>query len=405
MILLGTTNWSNAEWFLQWKENRKNQEVQVTDTGMGVGLFSDTKNVNKYLIQNENVLIAFNGVLGNYKEIGFETQDEAIQALATYLPFHKTRDTYISQELSLALSKLAGSFVICCITPDNDIWIACTYKPLWLFKIDNEFMFTSEYDYVPLWTRPAYRVPPYTLLRIPLKNTGKINLLPTYTLKRTQHEKALVVCSSGLDSTTVAAYACAKHGAKNVTLLHFDYGCKATKREKERIILITKWLKCNLKLHELPSFGGSSLLETDDTITSGDIGQEYAHEWVPARNLLMLSTAVAFAEANKFGRIYIGTNAQEAGAYPDNEKQFIIDFNFLLNNAVQQGIKIEVSAPVGHLTKSEIIKFGKQYNTPYHLTWSCYRDGENHCGKCAPCLMRKQAFEELGEVDPVKHEN
>ncbi len=190
-------------------------------------------------------------------------------------------------------------------------------------------------------------------------------------------------------------------GKKNTTLIHFDYGCKASRKEIESIINISNFFECDFKVIPLISFGGSSLLMEEDKITEGKKGAEYAHEWVPARNLLMLSAATAFAEANDIGHIYLGTNLEEAGAYPDNEEQFILDFNSLLYGAVQNGIKIEIHTPLGGLMKHEIIPFGHNYNTPFHLTWSCYRGGDSHCGVCGPCFMRKTAFERNGLIDPV----
>jgi len=140
-------------------------------------------------------------------------------------------------------------------------------------------------------------------------------------------------------------------------------------------------------------------------IADGIAGAEYAHEWVPARNLVMLSTAVAYAEAHNYGYIYLGTNLEEASVYPDNEEQFILDFNNLLYGAVQNGVKIEIKTPLGGLMKHEIVLFGLECNAPFHLTWSCYKGGEKHCGKCGPCFMRRTAFERNGLVDPVEYEN
>ena len=214
----------------------------------------------------------------------------------------------------------------------------------------------------------------------------------------------MVICSSGLDSTSVAAYAVYKHGTENVTLLHFDYACQAGKREGVQIKKIADHLKVSLKIIDMRKiniFGKDSPLLSNQEVAQGKNGAEYAHEWVPARNLVMLSLTTAFSEANGFGHIYIGSNLEEAGAYPDNEEQFILDFENLLYGAVQNGLKIEIHSPLGGLMKHEIIPFGYKYGAPFHLTWSCYLGGDRHCGKCGPCFMRKTAFIRNGLKDPV----
>jgi 7-cyano-7-deazaguanine synthase len=147
--------------------------------------------------------------------------------------------------------------------------------------------------------------------------------------------------------------------------------------------------------------GASPLLNADAAISKGVEGAEYAHEWVPARNLVMLSVATAYAEANGFNVIALGNNLEESGAYPDNEEQFTIQFDSLLPMAVHDGYEVRVVAPVGTLMKHEIVKLGLELGTPFKETWSCYKGGLKHCGECGPCFMRRTAFERNGTTDPV----
>jgi len=149
---------------------------------------------------------------------------------------------------------------------------------------------------------------------------------------------------------------------------------------------------------------GNSPLLTDGQIAPGVTGAEYAHEWVPARNLLMIAKAVAYAEANGYGAVALGNNLEEGGAYPDNEEQFTTLLNAALPYAVQEGSKVELLAPVGMLMKHEIVALGARLGVPYELTWSCYRGGEHHCGACGPCFMRREAFRRNGLVDPAFEE-
>jgi 7-cyano-7-deazaguanine synthase len=144
---------------------------------------------------------------------------------------------------------------------------------------------------------------------------------------------------------------------------------------------------------------GDSPLFSDKDITNGKEGVEYASEWVFARNLIMLSNAIGYAEANGFGYVYLGNNLEESGAYPDNEEQFINDFNGILWGAVNNGFKVEIKMPLGNLMKKEIVQFGVDNKSPIHLSWSCYNNNEYHCGNCGPCYMRKEAFKRSKNID------
>ncbi len=115
----------------------------------------------------------------------------------------------------------------------------------------------------------------------------------------------------------------------------------------------------------------------------------------------MLSILTAWAETNEYGYIAFGGNLEESGAYPDNEQEFGRRFNNILPYATQNGIKVELLQPVSNLMKHEIVKMGNEYKVPWELTWSCYSNKDKHCNSCAPCFMRKTAFERNGMTDPV----
>ena len=335
--------------------------------------------------------LVFNGIISNDTELGLRPGEADTSVLPRVLNFSNLEEFKRSLE-----EKIVGSYAIATMDKNGEIMLAANYKPIWIAEYDGQYYFSSLKSHFPDIVHP-YRMKPYSVqyLKIP----------DSLDLKRTQEPKALVICSSGLDSTTVAAYACHKHGPDNTTLIHFDYGCHATKKEVHHIKEIAEYLGCGLQILPLPNYGGSALLDSgEEGISQGVAGAEYAHEWVPARNLLMLSATVAYAEAKKYGHIYLGTNLEEAGAYPDNEEQFILDFDALLYGAVQNGVKIQIHTPLGGLMKHEIIPFGLKYDTPYNLTWSCYRSGNKHCGRCGPCFMRRTAFLRNGMEDPVPYE-
>ncbi len=334
----------------------------------------------------------FNGIISNDEELGIRDGEADTSVIPRIVNGETVADLWE------AVQKIKGSFAIAEMTRTGRILLACNYKPIWVAEIDGTLYFSSLKQHFPSESHPV-RFPPYFVADI--EDWWEYG--GGYELPRRQGSSGIVICSSGLDSTAVAAYARTRHD--NLVLLHFLYGCMAQTREMDRIRKIAKYLDCKCHFIPIPDiFGNSSLLSGDDSvIVSGKGGAEYAHEWVPARNLVMLSLATAFAESHDFGHIYLGTNLEEAGAYPDNEEQFILDFAHLLYGAVQEGLKIEIHTPLGGLMKHEIIPFGRKYDAPFHLTWSCYKGGERPCGVCGPCFMRKVAFERNGLVDPVTY--
>jgi 7-cyano-7-deazaguanine synthase len=216
--------------------------------------------------------------------------------------------------------------------------------------------------------------------------------------------RALVVASGGLDST-VAACSMLEQGYE-VELLHFLYGSRAERPETAAIKAIAERLKVPYRLFPMPIYRpeDSPLLRADSTIAGGEAGAEFAYEWVPARNLVMLSIATAVAEASGIENVVLGNNIEEAGAYPDNVQEFIARFNDLLPFAVADGKRVRIIEPVGNLTKREIVALGHRLDAPIELTWSCYRAGLEHCGTCGPCYMRRVAHQINGLVDPVMKE-
>lgn len=341
--------------------------------------------------------IVHNGVISNDKELG--NPDGMIDSyiLSKVLNFSSLaafRDS---------LNRVKGSYAIAVLKPDGNFYLACNYKPLfYAYDSWGNFYFSSYKEHL-CNLENITRLRPYSVYDSETKLT--------LCLEREITNNALVIASAGLDSTAVAAYACATH--EKVTLLHFNYGCLAETPELKCIKQITDDLNNiyhNCDLYVMPisldfMTNASTLLDGKENIAEGIQGSEYAHEWVPARNLIMMSLAVGFAEANEYSYIYLGTNLEEGGAYPDNEEQFIRDFNSCLYGAVQNGKYVEIRTPLGNLMKHEIIPFGLKYQAPFEHTWSCYKNGEQPCGECGPCFMRRTAFKRNGMEDPVEYSN
>lgn len=330
--------------------------------------------------------VVHNGTISNDGELGVkegEIDSKALEHILDVKDIHTVKDS---------LTKIKGSYAIAIMKRD-EIILACNYKPVFYIKQGKEYYFSSLKHHLG---KDAIRVKPYSVLNLRTEKSVDID--------RHQPSAALIICSGGLDSTSLVGYCSRLHS--KIHLLHFDYGCKATDREIKAIKEIAKEESCDYTIIPIDygKFQGSSTLFGKDKITSGKEGVEYALDWVYARNLVMLSLATAFAEANGFGYIYLGTNLEESGAYPDNEEQFIKDFNSLLWGAVNNGYKVEVRTPLGGLMKKEIVEFAVKNGSPIELSWSCYNDGDLHCGQCGPCYMRKEAFKRSGIQDPTKYE-
>lgn len=224
-------------------------------------------------------------------------------------------------------------------------------------------------------------------------------------------KKAVVLLSGGLDSTTSAAMARAEGYA--LYALSFDYG-QRHHVELERARAVAKAL--GVERHEvlplpLGRLGGSAL--TDDAIAVPDapameaIGDQIPITYVPARNTVFLSFALAYAEVVGAEAIYLGINAMDYSGYPDCRPEYLEAFQHVADLATKQGVEQggpRLVAPLVQMSKADIVRAGLEHDAPLGLTWSCYRGGEVACGTCESCVLRLQGFEEAGVEDPVAYE-
>lgn len=341
--------------------------------------------------------IAHNGTIANDKEIRDNSYPSTIDsaAIVEMLNEYEVRDPFVN--FCDAVRHLKGSFAILAHkygTPN--MFVAVNYRPVWYCVTDSGCFFASARDMLPSSCVPQM-LKPYTIAEF-----NEFGIVRSEDLDPGEPfvNRALVVCSGGLDSVVSAAWAI-KQGYQ-VRLIHFMYGSRAQEPELEAIHKIAKELNVPLTLKHLPVYdkSDSPLLDANSKVAGGEAGAEFAHEWVPARNLLLLAVATAYAEANGYETLVLGNNMEEAGAYPDNEPEFIAKFNDLLPFAIGDGKRLQVIMPVGNMMKHEIVKLGHEVGAPMHLTWSCYRSGTKHCGTCGPCYMRRTAFEinQLPEV-------
>jgi 7-cyano-7-deazaguanine synthase len=222
--------------------------------------------------------------------------------------------------------------------------------------------------------------------------------------------RAVVLLSGGLDSAT--AFAVARAEEYECFALSFDYGQRHA-RELESAVKLAATLGARRHLTlrlDLRAIGGSAL--TDDLPvpkgrSDAAIGTGIPVTYVPARNTIFLSHALAWAEVLGAEDIFIGVNALDYSGYPDCRPEFIEAFERLANLATQAGVegrsRFRVHAPLITLTKAQIVARAYELGVDLSLTWSCYEpesDGRA-CGRCDSCLLRKKGFAEAHLADPV----
>ncbi|MCP9475025.1 MAG: 7-cyano-7-deazaguanine synthase QueC [Nitrospira sp.] len=223
-------------------------------------------------------------------------------------------------------------------------------------------------------------------------------------------QRAVVLASGGLDSTVAAAVA-ARDGY-DLDLLTIAYGQRHA-IEVERAGRISTALKARRHLVinlDLRAIGGSALTG-DVPVPKNRPEAERRHEvpvtYVPARNLIFLSLAVAYAETIDAPVVYFGANVLDYSGYPDCRPEFIKTFEATVRAGTKAGMEgrsIEVRAPLLTLTKAQIVTLGMSLNVPFHLTHSCYDPvGAMACGRCDSCLIRRKGFAEAGVADPIPY--
>ena len=225
-------------------------------------------------------------------------------------------------------------------------------------------------------------------------------------------EKAVVLLSGGLDSSTVVAIA--QERGFDVHALSFNYGqrhtieLEAARRVAERAGVI-QHVEAVI---DLRVFGGSALtsdIEVPKNRAEAEMGDDIPVTYVPARNTVFLSFALAFAEVAEAGDIFIGVNAIDYSGYPDCRPEYIEAYERMANLATRRGVegnRVAIHTPLIDLTKAEIIQTGLRLGVDYGVTLSCYDPsvaGEA-CGQCDACTLRLRGFEANGIADPAPYQ-
>ena len=222
-------------------------------------------------------------------------------------------------------------------------------------------------------------------------------------------QKAVILVSGGLDSSTVLAIAL-EQGFECYTL-SFDYGQRhrSELEAAKRISEIMDVKEHKIVQLDLGSIGGSALTDIDidvpETETSG-----IPVTYVPARNTVFLSIALGWAEVLGANKIFLGVNAVDYSGYPDCRPEYISSFESMANLATKAGVegnKLSIEAPLIDMSKSDIIKLGVSLGVDYSQTVSCYQASLEGlaCGRCESCRLRAEGFKQAGLLDPTRYKN
>jgi 7-cyano-7-deazaguanine synthase len=222
-----------------------------------------------------------------------------------------------------------------------------------------------------------------------------------------ERKKAVVLLSGGLDSATVLAIAI--DAGYDCYTLSFDYGQRhraellaAQRLSQQMRASVHKVVRLDMR-----TIGGSALTDMQIAVPE-EQGEGVPATYVPARNTVFLSLALAWAEVLKSGDIFIGVNAVDYSGYPDCRPEYIAAFQSMANLATQagcEGQRMTIHTPLIALSKAEIILGGSELGVDYAHTVSCYQaDTDGYaCGRCDSCRLRQQGFREAGVADPTRY--
>ena len=224
-------------------------------------------------------------------------------------------------------------------------------------------------------------------------------------------ERALVLCSGGVDSTTLLAMAVERYGAANVVALSISYGQRHNK-EVESAKKVAAYYGVQQRFLDLAAIFADSncslLAHSSQEVPEESYAQQLQETggkpvstYVPFRNGLFLSSAASMALSLGCSVLYYGAHHDDwaGNAYPDCSQEFVE----AMNRAIVEGTggELHMEAPFVQWSKADIVKCGLELGVPYELTWSCYEGGEKPCGVCGTCIDRTRAFELNGATDPL----
>jgi 7-cyano-7-deazaguanine synthase len=218
-------------------------------------------------------------------------------------------------------------------------------------------------------------------------------------------KKAVVLFSGGLDSTTCLAMA--QSEGYDCHALSFDYNQRHAIELKAAKTIAAR-LGITHKILTIPNLGGSALTDKDIKVPEHNQNSEIPITYVPGRNTIFLSFAMAYAEVIAADTIFIGVSAVDYSGYPDCRPEYVDAFQTLANLATKRGIEhnaLQIKTPLINLSKAETIQHGHALGVDYTHTVSCYQanDQGEACGTCDSCALRKKGFEEANLRDETRY--
>ncbi|WP_169777561.1 7-cyano-7-deazaguanine synthase QueC [Campylobacter mucosalis] len=218
-------------------------------------------------------------------------------------------------------------------------------------------------------------------------------------------KKAVCIMSGGMDSTLCATLAL-KEGYE-VVALHFDYDQRTMKREKRAFSEICDFLgiknRLNLDVNFIAKIGANALTDRTLDIPKDGLSDEVPKTYVPFRNGIFISIAAALAEKEGANALFIGVVEDDSSGYPDCRSDFIKAIERAINLGTKDETKLEIKMPLVGLSKAQIVAKSLEFNSPLHLTWSCYESDDYACGLCDSCRLRLRGFELAKAKDPIKY--
>lgn len=224
-------------------------------------------------------------------------------------------------------------------------------------------------------------------------------------------KSAALIFSGGADSTTLL-YRIIRGGANEIHVLTFAYGQRHD-REVEAAKRVLDHVKAAEKVNiihrvvdlteafKLAQGDGHCLIDADAPVPEGEYAPTTSPTTVvPGRNLIFLSVAASYCEANHIPELYYGAHSNDSLIYPDCRREFIISAQETIELSTAWR-KVLLRAPFQHISKADIIRQGVEIGVPYQLTWSCYNGGAKPCGTCPTCKERQEAFKLAGVPDPA----
>lgn len=225
-------------------------------------------------------------------------------------------------------------------------------------------------------------------------------------MKRTRTRGSVVLLSGGMDSATCLAIAASRGGPVHALTVH--YGQRHAREIRSARALARHYGVERHVVVRLPigPILESSLTRPGRSIPTRGVGRgAIPSTYVPARNTILLSLALGFAETQSADQIFLGANAIDYSGYPDCRPEYLRAFQRLARLATKAGVegttRLRIESPLLRLSKAEIVRLGERLGVPWSLTWSCYLGGTSPCGRCDSCRLRAKGFDEAGVSDPT----